>query len=334
MQPTLGHGGSVRLALGARGVGAVRRPRCKLPMSAGSTASRATLAGLAAIVLWSLLALLTTQTTGLPPLQVLALGFAIGGLAGLLFLGWRDRGLRALRQPPAAFALATAGLFGYHALYFFALKHAPPVEANLINYLWPLLLVVFAAAVPGGRASGWQWLGTLLGLAGAALVVTGGEPLALDPAHRTGYLAALAAAVTWAAYSVRSRRHAGVDPAAIAGPCLAVALLGGLAHGLFETPVAPDARQWAVLLAMGLGPVGLAFALWDRGCKHGHLPVLGTLAYLAPLLSTAWLLLAGVARPQWLQALACALIVGGGLLGLAGHPRNRRGDDPAAPGIG
>lgn len=287
---------------------------------------RATLAGFAAIGLWSLLAVLTLGSADLPPFLLLALGFAIGGLAGLLLLLRRGGpGLAGLRQPLPAFVLTTASLFGYHALYFIALKTAPVVQANLLNYLWPLLIVVFAALLLRQPVGARQWLGVLLGLAGAMVIVSGGGRIEIDRAHLPGYVAALAAALTWGAYSVLNRQFARVPSAAIAGPCLLVAVLGWLCHRFFEAPAAISANQLWMVLAMGLGPVGIAFWLWDIGTKRGNLPVLGSLAYAAPLLSTLWLLLAGAAAPHWSHAVACALIVGGGLLSTGGrHVRPAR----------
>jgi drug/metabolite transporter (DMT)-like permease len=276
---------------------------------------KATLAGLLAIVLWSSLALLTVGTDGLPPFQVLAIAFAIAAVTGLLRAARRGRaGWQALRQPAAALALSTTALFGYHALYFIALKRAPAVEANLLNYLWPLLIVVFAGFLAGVRIGPLQWIGTLLGLAAAVLLVTGGQRLSADASHLPGYLAAIGAAVTWAAYSVLNRRHAQVPSAAITVACLAVAGLGALVHLMFERSVAPTAAQWAVLLLMGIGPTGAAFWLWDRGTKRGDIALLGSLSYLAPLLSTLLLVWAGRAQPHPLQALALAMLLLGAWL--------------------
>lgn len=284
----------------------------------------ATLCGIAAILLWSSLAVMTAGSGAIPPFQLLAMGFGVAGVLGVAVLH-RHGGIRAgLRQPPAAAALAATALFGYHALYFVALKNAPIVEANLINYLWPLLIVLFAALLPGERVRGGQLPGTLLGLAGAALVVTRGQGLALDAAHAVGYLAALGAALTWAAYSVLNRRYAQVPSAAIVGPCLATAVLGAAAHLLFETTVQPTTSQWLAVLAMGLGPVGAAFWLWDVGTKRGDLALIGTLSYAAPLLSTAWLLLAGHARPHWTQAVAVGLLIAGAALGIHASRRAPR----------
>lgn len=277
---------------------------------------RATLAGASAILLWSALAVLTAASGGIPPLQLLATSFGLGALLGLGLL-WRRGGIIAgLRQPPAAALLASAGLAGYHALYFTALKRAPVVEANLINYLWPLLIVLFAALLPGQRLRPRVLMGTLLGLLGAALVVSRGSALQLADEHLPGYLAALGAALVWALYSVLNRRFAAVPSRAIVGPCLITAVLGALAHLAFEATVAPTPTQWLAMLAMGLGPVGAAFWLWDAGTKRGDLAVLGLLSYAAPLLSTAWLLLAGAAQPHWTQAAAVALLIAGAALAL------------------
>ncbi len=275
----------------------------------------ATLAGLLAILLWSSLALLTVATDGLPPFQVLAIAFAVAGALGLARAGLQgSAGWSGLRQPVSALALSTTALFGYHALYFIALKRAPAVEANLLNYLWPLLIVVFAGFLPGVRIRPLQWIGTGLGLAAAILLVTGGQRVTVSASHLPGYLAAITAAVVWAAYSVLNRRHAQVPSAAITVACVGVAVLGALAHLAIETTVAPTPLQWGALLLMGIGPTGAAFWLWDTGTKRGDIALLGSLSYLAPLLSTALLVLSGRVQPHPVQAMALALLLAGAWL--------------------
>lgn len=270
-----------------------------------------------AIVLWSSLALLTTATDGLPPFEVLTLSFGFAAVFGFLRTSLRGRGgWRQLRHPWSVLGLTSAALFGYHALYFIALKRAPAVEANLLNYLWPLLIVLFAALLPGVRIRGLQIVGTLLGLVAAIVLVTRGSGIELQPRYVPGYLAALGAAVIWAAYSVLNRRHARVPSEAIIAACAMVALLGLLAHFWFEQTVLPRFTQWLVLALMGVGPVGAAFLLWDHGTKHGDIAVLGGLSYLAPLLSTLLLVLAGRAEPHWSQAVAIGLLMLGAWLSL------------------
>ncbi len=276
---------------------------------------RATLSGLLAILLWASLALLTTLTAGLPPFQVLATGFGVAALLGLLRAALRGRaGWNELRQPLPALALSTTALFGYHALYFIALKRAPALEANLLNYLWPLLIVLFAGLLPGVRVRGGQIVGAVLGLIAAIVLVTQGSGLQIRGEFVPGYLAAVSAAVIWAAYSVLNRRYAQVPSAAIAVACAFVSIFGAIAHHLFETHVEPDTTQWLALLGMGIGPVGAAFLLWDHGTKRGDIALLGSLSYLAPLLSTLLLVVAGKAQAHVSQAVAIALLLFGAWL--------------------
>ncbi|KAA2285784.1 DMT family transporter [Arenimonas fontis] len=284
------------------------------------TPNQATAAGFAAILLWSSLAVLTAATAGIPPFQLLASGFGIAGLAGLLALVRPGGpGLSALRQPLPAAVLGVAALFGYHALYFIALKRAPVVEANLVNYLWPLLIVVFAGPLAGAQVRPAQWLGTLLGLAAAVLLVgRGGGGFRAE--HLPGYLAALGAALTWSLYSVLNRRFGDVPSTAMAGACLLVALLGAGAHLAFERTMAPAPAQWLAIAVLGLGPTGLAFWLWDIGTKRGHIALLGTLSYAAPLLSTGFLLVFGRAQPHWSQTVAMLLLLSGAWLSLRRRP--------------
>jgi len=223
--------------------------------------------------------------------------------------------LAHLRQPVPVWMLGVGGLFGYHFFYFVALRNAPAVEASLIAYLWPLLIVVFSALLPGERLRWFHVAGALLGLAGAALLVTKGESLEIDPAYALGYAAAAVCALTWSTYSVASRRFGHVPTDAVGGFCAVAAILAVPCHLLFETTVWPqDIVEWLAVLALGLGPVGGAFFTWDIGVKKGDIQVLGASSYAAPLLSTLVLVAAGLAPATWVVAAACVLIVGGAVL--------------------
>lgn len=275
----------------------------------------ATATGLIAVLLWSSLAVLTAASGAVPPFQLLALTFGIGGIAGIILWAFRPHAIAALRQPPRVWLLGVGGLFVYHAAYFVALRNAPPVEAGLINYLWPTLIVLFSAFLPGEKLR-WQHVaGCLVALGGAALVVTGGRGLAFDPAYAFGYGAALLAAVTWGLYSVLSRRVADVSSDAVTGFCLAVSVLAAACHFAFEATVWPATLpQWLAVLALGLGPVGFAFYVWDVGVKRGDIQVLGAASYATPLLSTGLLVAAGYARYSHTLLIAALLIVAGGVL--------------------
>src|ERR671930_104134 len=170
----------------------------------------ATLIGLTAIIMWSLLAVLTVATGKIPAVQLAAVTFAIGALVAFASFLFRPAAFAALKQPPVAWVVGVGGLFGYHALYFLALRFAPPAEAGLLNYLWPLLIVLFSALLPGERLAPHHVIGALLGLVGTVLLFAGRGVSGLEWQHTPGFLAAFIAAFVWATYSVLSRRLAHV----------------------------------------------------------------------------------------------------------------------------
>jgi len=284
---------------------------------------RATGVGLASILLWAALAVLTVLARGLPPFELLTLAFLVAALAGGALLAVRGRvALAHLSQPWAAWLTAFGGIFFYHALYFIALTSAPAAQANLINYLWPLLIVLLAAATGSGLQAR-HVIGALFGLAGTALILLGPSQATPDRSHLSGYCAALGCAVVWASYSVFNRRFRQVPSAMLVGVCAAVALAGGLCHLALESTVWPGPGQALAILMIGLGPTGLAFLAWDHATKHGNLPLLGTLSYLTPLASTLLLIAAGEAAAPGRLMISALLVISGAVLA-AGLPWLRR----------
>ncbi|MBS7541128.1 aromatic amino acid exporter YddG [Ancylobacter lacus] len=278
--------------------------------------SAATVIGFTAILLWSTLALATSATGAVPPFLLTALTFAIGGAVGVVAAVARGAGVAVLRQPWPVWLHGVGGLFGYHFFYFSALKLAPPAEAGLIAYLWPLLIVLLSALLPGERLKPVHILGALMGLAGTVVLLgskAGGFGFAAQ--YLPGYGAALACAFLWSGYSVLSRWFREVPTEAVAGFCLATAALSVPCHLLFEPAIWPaGGGEWLAVAALGLGPVGIAFYTWDIGMKQGDIRLLGIASYAAPVLSTLLLVAAGFATASWSLVIACGLIVGGALV--------------------
>ena len=274
----------------------------------------ATLIGFTAILMWSLLSLLTVASGTVPPFQLAAMTFAVGGTLGAATWVFRPGAARALRQPWQVWALGVGGLFGYHALYFLALRLAPPAEAQLISYLWPVLIVLLSSLLPGERLRLHHVAGALIALCGT-VVLFAGRGITLTGAHMPGFAAAFVAAFVWATYSVLSRRFADVPSDTVVGFCFVTAVLATISHALFEQTHWPEnPGQWLAVIALGIGPVGAAFYVWDVGMKRGDIRVLGAGSYLAPLLSTLFLVLAGYAAATFSLVIAALLIAGGGVL--------------------
>lgn len=274
--------------------------------------TQATAIGFTAVALWALLAVLTVATSPVPPLLLNALCFGIGGAVGLVWLAVTG-GLAGLRNVPLpVYVFGTLGLFGYHWLYFMALRLAPPAEASLIAYLWPLLIVVFSGLLPGEGLRRGHVIGAVLAFGGAGLLVAGG---AEGAGATSGHFLALVAAMTWAGYSLGSRLLGAQPTGAVAVYCLGSCALSLAAHLIWETPAWPvTSMGWFAVIALGLGPVGLAFFTWDIGVKRGNIQLLGTLSYAAPLFSTLILVATGTVSASVALVIATLLITGGAAL--------------------
>lgn len=273
---------------------------------------QANLYALGAIALWASLASLGVSLTHIPPFLLTGIALIIGSVPAWPFV-LRDPS--QWRIPARTLALGVYGLFAYHFLLFIALRHAPPVEANLVNYLWPLLIVVLAPVVlPGVALRVPHVLAALLGFGGAAIAMVGGRELSGTLAW--GYLPALAAAFIWATYSLLTKRVAAFPTTAIGLFGLVSGVLSLLCHVVLEPAASLQARDWALLAVLGLGPLGGAFYLWDKALKLGDARHIGILSYITPLASTALLLLVSGRPFSWSIAISTAMIISAAVLGM------------------
>ncbi len=273
---------------------------------------QANLYALGAIALWASLASLGVSLTHIPPFLLTGIALIIGSVPAWPFV-LRDPS--QWRIPARTLALGVYGLFAYHFLLFIALRHAPPVEANLVNYLWPLLIVVLAPVVlPGVALRLPHVLAALLGFGGAAIAMVGGRELSGTLAW--GYLPALAAAFIWATYSLLTKRVAAFPTTAIGLFGLVSGVLSLLCHVVLEPAASLQARDWALLAVLGLGPLGASFFLWDKALKLGDARHIGILSYITPLASTALLLLVSGRPFSWIIAISTAMIISAAVLGM------------------
>ncbi|MDR7152934.1 drug/metabolite transporter (DMT)-like permease [Hydrogenophaga palleronii] len=268
----------------------------------------ANLLALGAIVLWATLAALGVSLSHVPAFLLTGLALIAGSLIALPLSRFD---LRQWRVPLPTLALGIYGLFGFHFLLFIALRHAPPVQANLVNYLWPLGIVVMAPLfLPDVSLTARHVIAALTGFAGAVLAILGWRADASAGAvWAWGYLPALGSAFIWASYSLMTQRVRRFPTAAIGSFALASGLLSLLCHAWLEPTITLSARDGFLIALLGLGPLGGAFFLWDAALKRGDARQIGVLSFLTPLLSTLTLLWMREETPSASVALGAVMII-------------------------
>ena len=272
---------------------------------------RSELAALGAVILWASLAALGSLLSNIPPFLLTGIGLLIGSLISLPLAGFQ---FRKLLVRPKVLLLGVYGLFGYHAALFAALQNAPAVQANLVNYLWPLLIVVLAPLfISSARLTLRKSLAALAGFCGAGLAILSGSQL--TGGLEIGYLFGLLAAVIWSTYSLGTKRIGDFPTAGVGLFGFAAGVLAIAAHLMFEDPVEITAADLPLIIALGLGALGGAFYLWDYALKRGDPQRIGLIAFLTPLLSTFALITVTGSQPSAMLVVAAALIVGGAWLG-------------------
>ncbi|WP_163558192.1 DMT family transporter [Halomonas sp. NO4] len=269
-----------------------------------------------AVVLWALVPLLVTAAGAVPPLRLSALVLLAGALATLPMAHRHRHDAAPLPRTQGVViyggvSLLVAGAVG---ACFASLSLAPAAEAALITYTWPVLFLLASQWLTERRLTPTTLGGAGLAFSGAALLVA---PQALAGGLSgawEGYLLALVAALCWALYSLACQVPGWQLAARMPHLLLVASLITGAASLPLEGVSAlPSPAALLALAALGLGPYGIAMLAWDRALKAPHGQRLGNLAHAVPVLATLFLVLAGVAAPDWRLPVAAGLVVWGSL---------------------
>ncbi|MDI2089957.1 DMT family transporter [Commensalibacter oyaizuii] len=274
----------------------------------------ATCFGLLTILLWSSLAVMTTFASDIPRFQLMWFGFGESFVVGSIILALTGR-LGEMIQPFSAWITAFCGIFFFHLFYFVGLAFAPPAKVTLLSYLWPTMLVVCIAFLSKKQFHIAYLLGALMGLGGTICLMPADQGSIITPMVLVGYGLGVLCAIVWTIYSIVNRRYASVPTGMLIGVCGGISLVAMSIHFVFEPTIIPkSSTEMLILLYLGCGPMGIAFLAWDYATKNANLSLMGSLSYLAPLLSTLWLVLAGKAPATIGLCIAVVLIVGGAIV--------------------
>lgn len=281
--------------------------------------TQANISGIVTLALWSFSAVLVSISGGTPPLLLTGESFLCMFLLTCTYWTYKRQNiLNKFRIPFKNYAL---GLYGCSsiAFLFLALKNAPVAEANLLNYAWPALIVVFASIADRIRFNIWEIGSIALCLVGLYAILFRDSSEAAFDTLTIGHFYALLGALVWSSYSVLTRKNKiGSDSMAVI--CLLFGLICLGLHYWLEPFFMPGPYEWTII--MGLAVVRLGMISWDYAMKNGDVKTIAAMAYVVPLFSNIWLVLAGKVEYSPYIAIGGIGIIGGCLM--LGYAKWRR----------
>lgn len=271
--------------------------------------ARAIALALGAVLLWATWPTLATWARPAPPLLIIALGAAMGFTISLASAASSGRARAFFATPPCTLLLVATGLLVNNVLYLMAMPRIGPAEAQVISYLWPILLVLILSRLNHSPLALSQWLGIGAAFAGAALAIGPTFAGGFDP---LGVMLAFASGLTFAVYAaIRSRGQERQD---VVGPSMGLmAIMAMGLHVILEPAATLTVSQLLAIAAIGVLPLTLSNALWDRATRTGQATTIAGIAYLTPLLGLLLLAMLGVAAVSWVTAAGAVLIVTGAM---------------------
>lgn len=278
-----------------------------LPGSSAGTAG-----GAAAVLIWSSAAPVIASAVGVDPFLYVALGDGVA--AAVFLLMWivqRKNPLPALKAVPLwLYGLGLIGISVHNLTWVAAVQQAPPLEATLIIYTWPLLLIVFSTISLRQKFHWYHLVAGMLGLAGVAALLVG-RGLGLEGFQlMPGHLWAIVSALSWSVFSAVAARYPDQGSDFLGVVFFLSAAINGCIWLLYlGAPAAPVQSLWIVGAASIFFALG--YAMWDFGMKHGNAQLIGVASFLTPVLSAIYLVLLGQAALTIYLALALVLVVAG-----------------------
>ena len=245
-----------------------------------------TLSGIVSLLIFSIGTVLIALSGDVPGYQLSAITLCIGAITLFLFLYARNREvIRALKAPVSTYFLVTMGVGLYVALLNLAFKSGPAFEINILNYLWPVFLVVFSNILHKRKFLMSELAGMFLGFLGISLVFLSDQTGVFYTVY-VGHYYAVGAAIVWALYSslIHEREYSVV----LLVPAMFVSgIICAILHLLFEETVwTQPFSVWAFILLLSVSR--FAYAMWDYGVRHGDKILLSSLSYFVPVLSVIY----------------------------------------------
>jgi drug/metabolite transporter (DMT)-like permease len=291
--------------------------------------AKATLIGQVGLCMWAVVGALIALIKHLPTQEILLFVFSISFVVSVLLLSVTKKWHKVKSQKPALWLFNMVGICGTEALFILASKNAPQAEVNLINYLWPTLIILLAPLLPREKFHLKYLISAVLAFSGITILLTQGQGLsALDLGYSMGYLYAFCCAFAWAIYTLTARYYTHQVPEAIGLYCGLGAIAILVMHPQLEFLVPPSTQDLLLLVFMGITSHNLAYMCWTHGVSYGNFKLLSLLVYLSPFISLGTLVLLDITLPSTHLWSSAALVCSAGVISAVDWQKIRNKNSP------
>ena len=239
------------------------------------------------VILWGAMPALTKDLlNALPNFETLALSSLFAFLF-LLAVNLRG-GLRNLSAGKIFTAswLGFLGLFLYSAFFYYGLDRLTSQEACILNYLWPLMIVLFSCPILGEKLTRRKLLAVGMSFAGVVLVMFGGIEESLSSEKIFGALSCVVAAACYGLFSVLNKKIRLEQKFAMMIIWATTAICSFVSGYFWEVWTLPTLGQFIGLIWLGVMIDAVAYLTWALALeKTSNTARTANLAYLVPILA-------------------------------------------------
>ncbi|MFQ3306937.1 MAG: drug/metabolite transporter (DMT)-like permease [Candidatus Midichloriaceae bacterium] len=288
-------------------------------ISGGGNTIKYTLIGSLSLLFWAISATFVVTLKHIPTYEMLSFVFFIGLIFCILYNSTFNHWNKLKNHPPYIWICGIIGICGNEIFFVFSFKNAPAAHADLINYLWPILVILFTPLLPKEKFNVKYIISAVIAFIAVIILIIEQNDITslteIKHEYLIGYLCAFCAALFWTVYTLVSKFYGKLTPEMIVVYCGFGFIISTSLHIYFENFVIPTAFDFLILFLMGVGTHCFAYFFWDLGIKKGDIKLLTILSYASPIISISILILLGLVQPSIILLFSAILVFLSGFIG-------------------
>ena len=185
--------------------------------------------------------------------------------------------------------LGFIGTFMYCVLQFAGLKYTSAQEANIINYTWPIWIIIFSIFILKLKINWRIVVAILLSFIGIYIAISGGTLSGFSMGHLKGNIFALMAAVCYGFFCVTAKKYSFETFTSMFCYFLVATILSGICVVIFSSFPLLNLDQIFAFFWLGGISNGMGFVFWFMALKHGDVAKMSNIIFLTPFVGLVFI---------------------------------------------